>query len=151
MHMLARAHACTCSSLHNAHAFRLSMYTLPVHTQAHSSTCMACTAQHTLALKAFVCVCVCAAGGGLTSRVKRCALLHMITKGRSSSAVIHCFDSWRMLMYCRFSVSLSVLCSRASVCECVCCAARKHPICAHIARFVLLGRQHSIDVFSGGT
>ena len=40
-------------------------------------------------------------GGDLTSRVRRCALANLMDKGRSSIAVIFCFDAWRMLMYCR--------------------------------------------------
>jgi hypothetical protein len=40
-------------------------------------------------------------GGDLTSRVKRCALIDFLDKGRTSSTVIYCFDAWRMLMYCR--------------------------------------------------
>ena len=40
-------------------------------------------------------------GGDLTSRVRRCALANLMDKGRSSIAVIFCFDAWQMLMYCR--------------------------------------------------
>ncbi len=38
-------------------------------------------------------------------RVQRSALENLIGKGRNSTLVIFCFDSWRMLMYCRIQVT----------------------------------------------
>lgn len=45
-------------------------------------------------------------GMDMTSRVKRCALVNALVKGRRSSVVIYCFDAWRMLMYCRMQHDL---------------------------------------------
>ena len=44
-------------------------------------------------------------GREINLRVQRSALENMIGKGRNSTLVIFCFDSWRMLMYCRIQVT----------------------------------------------
>jgi hypothetical protein len=44
-------------------------------------------------------------GREINLRVQCSALENMIGKGRNSTLVIFCFDSWRMLMYCRIQVT----------------------------------------------